>query len=132
MIKHVFEHLDPETRAKLKPPTIIVAGRNFGCGSSRFQAVTALKYSGVVAIVAISFARLYFRNCINQGLPVVICPEAFNLLQENKMARIDLLGGTIKSEGLTLPFSPLPDFLLSILSAGGLVPYTRHLKKRTQ
>ena len=127
MIKHVFEHLDPSARAKIKAPSIIVAGRNFGCGSSRSQAVTALKHAGVVAIVAVSFARLYFRNCINQGLPVIICPEAFDRFQEDRNARIDLPGGTIESDGLILKFSPLPDFLLNILSAGGLVPFTRDL-----
>jgi 3-isopropylmalate/(R)-2-methylmalate dehydratase small subunit len=130
MTKHVFEHLDSEIRAKIRPSTIIVAGRNFGCGSSRSQAVTALKYAGVAAIVAISFARLYFRNCINQGLPVIICPEAFELFQEGKMAQIDLVGGAINSDGLSLRFTPLPDFLLKILSMGGLVPYTRNLNER--
>lgn len=130
MTKHVFEHLDSEIRAKIRPSTIIVAGRNFGCGSSRSQAVTAVKYAGVAAIVAISFSRLYFRNCINQGLPVIICPEAFELYQEGKMAQIDLVGGTINSDGVSLQFTPLPDFLLKILSMGGLVPYTRNLNER--
>ena len=132
MSKHVFEHLDSPTRARIKSPSIIVAGRNFGCGSSRSQAVTAVKHAGVVAIVAVSFARIYFRNCINQGLPVIICPEAFDLLQEDRTAKIDLPGGTIESDGLTLRFNPLPDFLLRILSAGGLIPYTRDIRMRAQ
>ena len=130
MTKHVFENLDSGIRVKIKPCTIIVTGRNFGCGSSRSQAVTALKYAGVAAIVAVSFARLYFRNCINQGLPVIVCPEAYELLQEGKIARIDLVGGSINSDELSIRFNPLPDFLLKILSMGGLVPYTRNLIER--
>lgn len=130
MAKHVFENLDPGIRAKIKPGTIIAAGRNFGCGSSRSQAVTGLKYAGIAAIVAVSFARLYFRNCINQGLPVIVCPEAYELLQEGQIARIDLLGGSIKIDEFNIRFSPLPDFLLKILSEGGLVPYTRKILGR--
>jgi len=108
MAKHVFENLDPGMRSKIKPGTIILAGRNFGCGSSRSQAVTGLKYAGIAAIVAVSFARLYFRNCINQGMPVIVCPEAYELLQEGKMARIDLVGGSIRSDGFTVRFALYP------------------------
>ena len=130
MAKHVFENLDPAIRSKIKPGTILVAGRNFGCGSSRSQAVTGLKYAGIAAIVAVSFARLYFRNCINQGVPVIVCPEAYELLQEDKIARIDLVGGSIRSGELNIRFTPLPDFLLEILSRGGLVHYTHDRLRR--
>jgi len=125
MAKHVFENLDSGFREKIRQGTILVAGRNFGCGSSRSQAVTALKYAGIGAIVAISFARLYFRNSINQGLPVVVCPEAFELLQEGTTSRVNLPGGTITNDTVNLRFTPLPPFLMEILSKGGLVPYTR-------
>jgi 3-isopropylmalate/(R)-2-methylmalate dehydratase small subunit len=125
MARHAFENLDSGLREKVRQGTIVVAGRNFGCGSSRSQAVTALKYAGIAAIVAVSFARLYFRNSINQGLPVVVCPEAYDLLQEGRTAQVNLSSGIITSDVLSLRFTPLPPFLMEILSSGGLVPYTR-------
>lgn len=126
MASHVFENYDSRLRDKIKQGTILVAGRNFGCGSSRSQAVTALKHAGIGAIVAVSFARLYFRNSINQGLPVVVCPEAYEHLQGGRTAQIDLSGGTITSDDVTLRFTPLAPFLMEILSSGGLVSYTRN------
>jgi 3-isopropylmalate/(R)-2-methylmalate dehydratase small subunit len=127
MARHAFENLESEIRSRIEPGAIIVAGRNFGCGSSRSQAVTGPKYAGIRAIVAVSFARVYFRNCINQGLPVIVCPEAYELLREGERARIDLVGGSIETGASILRFTPLPDFLLEILSEGGLVPYTRRI-----
>jgi len=106
--------------------TIIIAGRNFGCGSSREQAPLALKHAGVSAVVAGSFARIFYRNAINVGLPVITCANAASRITPGEEIGIDLHGGWIQlPSGERLSFSPLPDFLIRILDEGGLVPYTR-------
>jgi len=124
---HVMEDADPEFPKKVRPGDIIVAGRNFGCGSSREQAPLAIKYSGISAIVASSFARIFYRNAINIGLPVIVCPKAPTELQAGDELRIDLEKGEIMnlSKGSKLTFKPLPKSLREILDEGGLVPYTR-------
>ncbi|MDH7508202.1 MAG: 3-isopropylmalate dehydratase small subunit [Methanomassiliicoccales archaeon] len=124
---HVFEDLDPTFTIGVKPGDIIVAGRNFGCGSSREQAPAVLKEKRVGAIVAASFARIFFRNAINIGLPVVICPDAHRILNKGDVITLDIRGGFILREpdGTRIRFNPLPDFLVDILEKGGLVPYMR-------
>jgi 3-isopropylmalate dehydratase small subunit len=124
---HVMEDVDPQFAKLVRKGDIIVAGRNFGCGSSREQAPLALKYAGVGAVVAGSFARIFFRNAINVGLPVVICPQAWKLAKAGDELRIDLQLGTIEvsGSGQRATFDPMPDFLMSILQSGGLVPFTR-------
>jgi 3-isopropylmalate dehydratase small subunit len=124
---HVMEDADPQFSKQVKKGDVIVAGRNFGCGSSREQAPLALKYAGVGAVVAGSFARIFFRNAINVGLPVVVCPKAHQLIQAGDVVRIDLQKGSIEvsGSGLKMTFDPMPDFLMSILQSGGLVPFTR-------
>jgi 3-isopropylmalate dehydratase small subunit len=122
-----MEDADPQFSKQVKKGDVIVAGRNFGCGSSREQAPLALKYAGVGAVVAGSFARIFFRNAINVGLPVVVCPKAHQLIQAGDVVRIDLQKGSIEvsGSGLKMTFDPMPDFLMSILQSGGLVPFTR-------
>jgi 3-isopropylmalate dehydratase small subunit len=124
---HVLEDADPQFAKQVRKGDVIVAGRNFGCGSSREQAPLALKYAGVGAVVAGSFARIFFRNAINVGLPLIVCPKAHQAIQAGDEVRIDLQNGSIEvvGSGLRLKFDPMPDFLMSILESGGLVPFTR-------
>ena len=127
LASHAMEDADPEFAKNVRPGDILVAGRNFGCGSSREQAPLALKHAGVGAVVAGSFARIFYRNAINIGLPVVVCLQAANKVRTGDTIRIDLRAGTLEVVGKDkrLSFSPLPNFLLEILDDGGLVPYTR-------
>ena len=125
MAQHALEDLDPEFADKVKPGDVIVAGRNFGCGSSREQAATCLKYAGVKAVVARSFARIFFRNAVNQGLPVIQSEEAVDSLETGDSISIDLKQGLIQTSKGLFHFAPLPEFVLGLLDEGGLIPYTR-------
>jgi 3-isopropylmalate dehydratase small subunit len=128
MAKHALEDLDPTFAQKVTYGDVIVAGRNFGCGSSREQAPLALRYAGVGAVVASSFARIFYRNAINVGLPVIEI-DATGMFEKGDVALINLEKGIIVNEasGRTSKFEPLPDFLLAILKEGGLAP---HIAKR--
>ncbi len=126
LAKHVMEDVDPDFARKVQKGDVIVAGRNFGCGSSREQAPAALKAAGVAAVVAVSFARIFYRNAINVGLPVVICPEANDVVIEGEVIEVDLEEGVLRTSAhKELKFKPLPPFLREILDEGGLVPYAR-------
>jgi 3-isopropylmalate/(R)-2-methylmalate dehydratase small subunit len=125
MAKHALEDLDPEFAPKVRPGDVIVAGRNFGCGSSREQAAACLKYAGVQAVVARSFARIYFRNAINLGLPVVESEEAWQGLEKGDEVEVDFARGELRSAKGTFRFLPLPASVIGILEAGGLVEYTK-------
>ena len=125
MAAHVLEDLDPDFAKNMKPGDIVVAGKNFGCGSSREQAAFALKYAGVGAVVAKSFARLYFRNAINAGLPVIQAPEAVDAIEPGETIEINLEKGELRCKAGTFRFPPLPDAVIGIFQAGGLIPYTR-------
>lgn len=126
---HAMEGLDPSFAEKAKSGVIIVAGRNFGCGSSREQAPLALKYSGVKCVVAESFARIFYRNAINIGLPVIECAEAVKKIDEGDLLAVDLENGVIEniSKGLRLETAKLPPFMVEILLNGGLI---ENLKKK--
>jgi 3-isopropylmalate/(R)-2-methylmalate dehydratase small subunit len=126
--EHLFELAYPELRAQIRPGDIIVAGKNFGCGSSREQATAALKYAGVSAVIAVSFARIFFRNSINLGLPVVVSDSALQLQQGDDLL-IDLAAGRIidVATDRTYTCAPLDAKAAELLAAGGLIPY---LKKR--
>ncbi len=104
---------------------MIVAGKNFGCGSSREQAVICLKEIGVAAIIADGFARIYFRNAINEGLPVLVVPGASKQIKPGDEVSLDLAGGTVTAPAGTFSFPKLPPEVQAILDAGGLVPYTK-------
>ncbi|HOV52107.1 MAG: Isopropylmalate/citramalate isomerase small subunit [Methanosaeta sp. PtaB.Bin018] len=124
--EHVMEGLDPHFASRVQKGDIIVAGRNFGSGSSREQAPRALKEAGVAAVVAKSFARIFYRNAINVGLPLV---EADVDCKEGDEVEVDLALGTVRVGDRVIQGSRLPDFLLEILQAGGLVAHRRQQKK---
>jgi 3-isopropylmalate dehydratase small subunit len=127
MAKHALEGYDPEFPEKIKAGDIIVAGSNFGCGSSREQAATCLKHAGIACVVAKSFSRIFFRNAINQGLALVQSKEAPDHIQDGETITIDFTAGEIvTSKHEKFSFPPLPDFLMGILNDGGLIP---HVKK---
>lgn len=125
MASHALEDLDPSFADEVEPGDIVVGGRNWGCGSSREQAVTSLKAAAVGAIVAVSFARIFYRNAINNALPAIICPDAVAALQHGEVAEIDLNDGLIRCSAGIFSFSPPPDSILGIVEAGGLLPYVR-------
>jgi 3-isopropylmalate/(R)-2-methylmalate dehydratase small subunit len=106
---------------------IIVGGKNFGCGSSREQAATCIKMAGVSAVVAKSFSRLYFRNCINNGIPVIVAPEAVDKIQDKEVIEIDLEKGELKCAAGTFKFPGLPPEVVEIFKSGGLLEYTRKI-----
>jgi 3-isopropylmalate/(R)-2-methylmalate dehydratase small subunit len=125
MGEHALEDLDPEFHARVQPGDVIVAGKNFGCGSSREQAVTCLTAKGVGAIIARSFGRIYYRNCINNALPAIVCPQAVEALERGDEIEVDLVAGEIRSTKGTFTFPPLPAAVMSIFEAGGLIPHVR-------
>jgi 3-isopropylmalate/(R)-2-methylmalate dehydratase small subunit len=124
MAKHALEDLDPAFVASVRPGDIIVAGKNWGCGSSREQAVICLKMLGVGAIVARSFARIYYRNCINEALPIVTC-DAVDGVETGEEVTIDFAAGTVTTPRGTYRFPPLPPEVMGIIEAGGLIEYVR-------
>lgn len=127
--QHAFETVYPNFLKEAQAGDIIVAGKYFGCGSSREQAATALRYFGIASIVAESFARIYYRNAINLGLPVLTCPGVAAAFQQGHEAEVDLAAGTVKNltTGRELQSQPLPPLIQEILEAGGLIP---RLKQR--
>ena len=124
---HCMEDIEPGFAAAVQPGDIIVAGENFGCGSSREHAPLAIKGASVFCVVAKSFARIFYRNAINVGLPILECPEAVKEAESGDRLTVDLQAGAITTErtGRTYQTSPYPAFILEIIQAGGLVPYTR-------
>jgi 3-isopropylmalate/(R)-2-methylmalate dehydratase small subunit len=125
MARHALEDLDPAFAKEVRPGDVIVAGKNFGCGSSREQAAACLKAAGVQAVVARSFARIYFRNAINLGLAVLQCDAAVDALRTGDTAEVDFARGEIRSVRGTFRFLPLPDSVIGIIEAGGLLEYTK-------
>ncbi len=125
MAQHALEDLDPDFAEKVNPGDVIMAGKNFGCGSSREQAAICLKYAGIQAVVAKSFARIFFRNAINQGLPVLQSEEAVENIEDREEIEIDFAKGEIKGSKGIYKFSPFPKSVLGILEAGGLIAYTK-------
>ena len=130
MARHALEGLDPDFAGKIQENDIIVAGKNFGCGSSREQAATCLKFAKVGVVVAKSFGRIFFRNAINAGLPLVQCLEAVDAIENRETVRIDFGEGKLTCKADTFNFTPLPDFVLKILSDGGLIPHTKKKLRR--
>src|SRR3990172_1113391 len=133
LAKHAMEWLDPAFPEKAKNGLIVVGGKNFGSGSSREQAPLALKYSGVKCVVAESFARIFFRNAINIGLPVVECKGVWEAVENGDELAVDFDKGAVRntSKGKTLRATKLPAFILEILSDGGLIEnLQRRMKKK--
>jgi 3-isopropylmalate/(R)-2-methylmalate dehydratase small subunit len=127
LARHCMEGITPEFPSRVKPGDVIVAGANFGCGSSREHAPLAIRASGVACVIASSFARIFYRNAINTGLPIVECPELVQDAQQGDRLEVDLQGGALTNlrSGHTYHTSSFPTFILKIIEAGGLVPYTR-------
>ena len=123
MAKHALEDLDPNFATNAKPGDIIIAGRNWGNGSSREQAVVCLVELGVRAVIAKSFGRIYFRNAINSGLLVIECPDAVDHIADGEEITINMDDHTITCSGGTFDFPQLPESVRKIVAAGGLIPY---------
>jgi len=128
LAQHVFEPIDPEFYKKAKG-TIIIAGKVFGMGSSREQAAIAIKAAGVRAIVAESFARIFYRNAINNGLPVIICPGISKEVNEGAWLKIDIESGEVTINNTKkIMCKPVTGMALKILEAGGLLEYLKNLR----
>jgi 3-isopropylmalate/(R)-2-methylmalate dehydratase small subunit len=128
---HLLEDLDPLFAKNVKEGDVVFAGKNFGCGSSREQPVLGLKAVGIAAVVAGSFARIFYRSSINQGLLLIECPEAVSAYKEGDVVSLNAEKGTITVDSKTFSFPRLPKEILAIRDAGGLLPYTREkLKQR--
>ena len=125
LAKHVFEDADPELAKKIEPGDFVVGGVNFGCGSSREHAPTIIKLAGVAAVIAKSFARIFYRNAVNIGLPVVVADT--DGIDQGDEVELDLAGGVLKdlTRGREVKFPPLPDFMRRVLDDGGLVEHIR-------
>ena len=129
LAEHAMEGLDPDFPERARAGVIVVAGRNFGCGSSREQAPIALKHAGVRCVLAESFARIFYRNAINIGLPVLESPNVRNYVEKGDMITVNLEDGEVvnKTKNHAVQALKLPDFILEILTNGGLI---EHLRKR--
>ena len=127
LAKHCMEDIDKEFVNRVKPGDIIMATTNFGCGSSREHAPLAIKASGVSCIIARSFARIFFRNAVNIGLPLLECDDAVAQTEAGDILEVNLSTGQIKNltNGLTFTAKPYPDFMAELISAGGLIEYTK-------
>lgn len=123
--KHLFEDLDPDFHQKVEPGDIILAGKNFGCGSSREQPAIGLKYVGIRAIIAKSFARIFYRSATNQGLLLIESPEAVDAYQKGDKVEIDEIHGKVTVGEKTFSFPPLPPQMQEIIRSGGLLPYIK-------
>ncbi len=128
LAKHALEDLDATFASAVRPGDVVVAGANFGCGSSREHAPVALKGTGVSAVIASSFARIFFRNAINTGLAIVTCPAAVEATEAGEEVEVDVSAGVVRnvSKGQTFETEPLPDFITDIVERGGLVQWVRH------
>ena len=129
---HTFESLDPDFAKKVKPGDFVVGGENFGCGSSREQAPGVLKALGVQAVIAKSFARIFYRNAINIGLPIIECPEAAKGIEAGDEVEVDFDNGMIynRTKGTEFKGQPFPEFMQKLIAAGGLVKYTNSKKAK--
>jgi 3-isopropylmalate/(R)-2-methylmalate dehydratase small subunit len=125
LAQHAFEMLGEGFADKLRTFDILVAGRNFGCGSAREQAATAIQGLGIKAVVASSFARTFYRNAINDGLPIMECPALYEAVQEGDRIRIDLEAGKIQLAGNEYTFPRMPESVRRILELGGLAEYLK-------
>ncbi len=127
LASHCMEDIDAEFVTSVQPGDIIVAHENFGCGSSREHAPVAIKASGISVVVASSFARIFYRNSINTGLPIVICPAAAVEAKSGDTLRVDLVAGTVENvtQGTRHDADPFPPFMQELIDRGGLLPYVK-------
>ncbi len=128
LAKHVFENIRPEFASEVKPGDYVVAGENFGCGSSREHAPLALKATGIEAVIAKSYARIFFRNAINIGLKVVECKDT-DRIDEGDEIEVDYERNVVvnRTKGEEYPINPMPEFLKNIIECGGLVEFGKKL-----
>jgi 3-isopropylmalate/(R)-2-methylmalate dehydratase small subunit len=128
LAQHVMEDADPAFAGKVKTGDIVVAKENFGCGSSREHAPIALKGAGVSVVIAKSFARIFYRNSFNTGLPILVAPEAVDGISDGDELTVDLATGEIKdlTTGKDYTAQPLPPFMQELVEAGGLLPYLKN------
>ena len=126
---HCMEDFDQEFLNRVQPGDIIVATTNFGCGSSREHAPLALKASGISCVIARSFARIFFRNAINIGLPLLECEEAVDNIEAGNIVEVELSSGNIKNltSGREFTAKPYPDFMGELIAAGGLIEHTKQI-----
>jgi 3-isopropylmalate/(R)-2-methylmalate dehydratase small subunit len=129
LAQHAFEVLGEGFPARLRNFEIFVAGRNFGCGSAREQAVTAIMGLGIKAVIACSFSRTFYRNAINSGLPIIECPELYTSVSEGDELEIDL-SGTINHSGQRIAFPAFPDSVRELLELGGLAEYLKAQQRK--
>ncbi len=127
LARRCFEPVAENFVAGVTPGDILVAGENFGCGSSREHAPIAIKAAGIACVVAASYARIFYRSAINIGLPVIVCPAAAAAARQGATAEVDLVKGIVEIDGTRFPVAPFPDAVLGIIECGGLVPF---MKKR--
>lgn len=127
LAKHCMEDIDKDFVKKVQPGDIIMATTNFGCGSSREHAPLAIKAAGVSCIIAKTFARIFFRNAINIGLPLLECEEAVDKTEAGDILEVELASGKVKNltRGMVFTAKPYPDFMAELISAGGLIEYTK-------
>ncbi len=127
LAKHCMEDIDAGFAARVRPGEIMVAGRNFGCGSSREHAPLAIKACGVACVIAATFARIFYRNALNIGLPILECPEAAAAIKAGDAVSVDFDTGVITDEttGQTFRGEPFPPFMQELIAAGGLAAYRR-------
>ncbi len=127
LAKHAMEDLDPTFVGRVRPGDMIVAGKDFGCGSSREHAIWALRGAGVGCVIAESFARIFFRNAINNGFPVVECAGITGIVKNGDKLEVDLRAGVVRNrtQGTEVSFIPLPDFAFEIAEAGGLLEWIK-------
>ncbi len=125
---HCMEDIDPGFRIRVSDGDVMVATTNFGCGSSREHAPIAIKACGISCVIAHSFARIFFRNALNIGLPLLECPEAIDSCAAGDILEIDLAEGKVTNttRGLSFTAKPYPEFMMGIVNAGGLIPHTKH------
>ena len=131
MTHHLFEGLDPALRGRLGGDTALVVGENFGCGSSREHVPQAMHASGIRFLVGASFARIFYRNCINLGLPAVVSEAAVVAARDDSAVELDLDNGSVVVDGARFAVTPVPPFMREIFSAGGLVPWIRAQREST-
>ena len=127
LAEHCMEDIDAEFVTSVQPGDVIVALENFGCGSSREHAPVAIKASGISVVVAASFARIFYRNAINTGLPIVVCPSAAAEAKSGDRLRVDLAAGTVENltQGKTYDAEAFPPFMQELIDRGGLLPYVK-------
>lgn len=131
MPQYAMETFDPEFPQKAKEHSVLVVGKNFGCGSSREQASECLLHSGIQAIVAASFARIFYRNSINLGLPVIECPQAVAAISTGDEVIVDLAKGCVRVGERDFEFPAYPAFVLDLIEDGGLINHIRKNRKET-